>query len=189
MASSSLFWNFQSFKYFLKGVQVEIPIEMELAWPMQNVGKKVAHLLDLVLEGKIYSLAWKHKPQNIFCNFRFGVCCVFMTSTCSSTVSQNCSYIKNPGYPSAYTSTSSCQFTIQKCDSCKEINLIFLVPFLKYFQYFSCVWSTLGFWTVHHKWTSRHCWNQWWFMPRYTHNHCQHWSSYSWDMWRKFWTT
>ena len=40
-----------------------------------------------------------------------------MTSTCSTTVSQNCSYIKNPGYPSAYTSTSSCQFTIDKCDS------------------------------------------------------------------------
>ena len=32
-------------------------------------------------------------------------------------MSQNCSYLKNPGYPSAYTSTSSCQFTIDKCDS------------------------------------------------------------------------
>ena len=47
----------------------------------------------------------------------FGVCCVFQTSTCGSSVSQNCSYIKNPNHPSAYTSTSNCQFTIYKCDS------------------------------------------------------------------------
>ena len=50
---------------------------------------------------------------------RFGVCCVFKTSTCGSTVSQNCSYICNPGFSSAYTSTSNCQYTIHKCDSCK----------------------------------------------------------------------
>ena len=47
----------------------------------------------------------------------FGVCSVFQTSTCGSSVSQNCSYIKNPNHPSAYTSTSNCQFTIYKCDS------------------------------------------------------------------------
>ena len=52
------------------------------------------------------------------CFNRFGVCCVFMTSSCGATVSQNCSYIKNPGYSSAYTSTSNCQFTIVKCDNC-----------------------------------------------------------------------
>ena len=103
-------------KTFLKGVQVEILIEMELVWPMLNVEKKVAQRLDLVLEGKIYHLAWTSQ-KHLFYLQRFGVCCVFMTSTCSTTVSQNCSYIKNPGYPSAYTSTSSCQFTIDKCDS------------------------------------------------------------------------
>ena len=51
--------------------------------------------------------------------YRFGVCCVFMVSTCGSTISQNCSYIKNPGFPTAYTSTTQCSYTIQKCDSCK----------------------------------------------------------------------
>lgn len=51
------------------------------------------------------------------CAGGFGVCCVFMTTTCGAAVSQNCSYIKNPGFPSAFTSTSGCSFTIQKCDS------------------------------------------------------------------------
>jgi len=29
----------------------------------------------------------------------------------------NCSYIKNPGFPTAFSSTSSCSYTINKCDS------------------------------------------------------------------------
>ena len=53
--------------------------------------------------------------------FRFGVCCVFMTSTCGASISVNCSYIKNPGFPSAFTSTSGCSYTINKCDSCKNL--------------------------------------------------------------------
>ena len=54
------------------------------------------------------------------CAGGFGVCCVFMTSTCGATVSQNCSYIKNPNFPAAYTATAACSYTIQKCDSCKR---------------------------------------------------------------------
>merc|ERR1712156_850825 len=51
------------------------------------------------------------------CAGGFGVCCVFMTSTCGAAVNVNCSYIKNPGFPAAFTSTSSCSYTINKCDS------------------------------------------------------------------------
>jgi len=51
------------------------------------------------------------------CAGGFGVCCVFMTSTCGASISVNCSYIKNPGFPSAFTSTSGCSYTINKCDS------------------------------------------------------------------------
>eukprot|EP00094_Tigriopus_californicus_P009738 TCALIF_09387-PA protein Name:"Protein of unknown function" AED:0.33 eAED:0.33 QI:22/0.4/0.16/0.5/1/0.83/6/0/194 len=39
-----------------------------------------------------------------------------MISTCGATVTRNCSYIKNPGFPTAYTDTASCTFTIAKCD-------------------------------------------------------------------------
>ena len=48
-----------------------------------------------------------------------------MKSACGSTINQNCSYIKNPGFSAAYTSTSNCQFTINKCDNCKFIINIF----------------------------------------------------------------
>merc|ERR1712110_1089520 len=50
------------------------------------------------------------------CAGGFGVCCVFMVTACGSTISQNCSYIKNPGFPNAYTATTACVYTIKKCD-------------------------------------------------------------------------
>ena len=50
------------------------------------------------------------------CAAGFGVCCVVSTSTCGSTVSANNTYIRNPGYPSSYTptTTGTCSFTIDK---------------------------------------------------------------------------
>ncbi|XP_054289374.1 uncharacterized protein LOC129004772 [Macrosteles quadrilineatus] len=47
------------------------------------------------------------------CAHNFGVCCLFM-ATCGQTTSQNCSYFVNPGYPSFYDGSGSCQLTIQK---------------------------------------------------------------------------
>ena len=98
---------------------------MEPVWQMLNVMKEVVLLQAPVLEGNFSSIYFekfniRKKLWIIFDVFfnRFGVCCVFMTSSCGATVSQNCSYIKNPGYSSAYTSTSNCQFTIVKCDNC-----------------------------------------------------------------------
>merc|ERR1712032_1242135 len=40
------------------------------------------------------------------CAAGFGVCCVITTSTCSSSISTNTTYIRNPNYPSFYTPTS-----------------------------------------------------------------------------------
>jgi hypothetical protein len=62
------------------------------------------------------------------CHFSFGVCCVFLYNTATSlSISQNCSYIQNPGFPAAYTGQSSVTYTINKCDSCKWIALCFEV--------------------------------------------------------------
>ena len=33
-------------------------------------------------------------------------------SSCGSTVSENCTYIKNPGYPSTYSTTGSCSYSV-----------------------------------------------------------------------------
>jgi len=51
------------------------------------------------------------------CAAGFGVCCVFSVSAGSSTISQNCTYIVNPNYPSNYAPTSTpstLSYTISK---------------------------------------------------------------------------
>lgn len=51
------------------------------------------------------------------CASAFGVCCVVKVSTCGSSVSKNCSYIDNPSYPSAYTTTGDCSYTVTRCST------------------------------------------------------------------------
>merc|ERR1719244_1204236 len=54
------------------------------------------------------------------CAAGFGVCCVFSVSATGSKVSQNCSYIVNPSYPSNYAPTSTpttLTYTINKCSN------------------------------------------------------------------------
>lgn len=49
------------------------------------------------------------------CAAGFGVCCYISTSTCSTTIQKNNTYITNPSYPSSYTpALGSCTFTISK---------------------------------------------------------------------------
>merc|ERR1711997_428760 len=50
------------------------------------------------------------------CAAGFGVCCVITSTTCGDTLSANITYIRNPGYPSTYTPTTTvtCSFTIDK---------------------------------------------------------------------------
>ena len=44
---------------------------------------------------------------------------VVTTSTCSSVISTNTTYIRNPGYPSSYTPSSAgtCSYTINKVNT------------------------------------------------------------------------
>ena len=51
---------------------------------------------------------------NVHDIYRFGVCCVFMSSTGSETISMNNSYIQNPNFPSAYGSTTAISWTVAK---------------------------------------------------------------------------
>jgi len=52
------------------------------------------------------------------CASGFGVCCIFSISTTGSTLSQNCTYITNPGYPSDFTTDVKEQtFIIEKSSS------------------------------------------------------------------------
>eukprot|EP00096_Caligus_rogercresseyi_P003219 TRINITY_DN1591_c0_g1_i1.p1 TRINITY_DN1591_c0_g1~~TRINITY_DN1591_c0_g1_i1.p1 ORF type:complete len:354 (-),score=-14.50 TRINITY_DN1591_c0_g1_i1:207-1268(-) len=51
-----------------------------------------------------------------FCAAGFGVCCIFRLMECGGSVSQNCTYIQNPGTPSSFTlgTTTSCQYTFPR---------------------------------------------------------------------------
>ena len=49
---------------------------------------------------------------------RFGVCCVFISN--GGNVLQNCTYLQNPGFPAAYSGTSSVTYTLQKCNNSEK---------------------------------------------------------------------
>jgi len=51
------------------------------------------------------------------CAAGFGACCTFTLSTCGTTVSQNITYITNPSYPTGYTTTGTCAFSVTPLSS------------------------------------------------------------------------
>jgi len=51
------------------------------------------------------------------CAAGFGVCCIFSVSAGGSSISENCTYIVNPNYPSNYATAGSLQYTIRKCSN------------------------------------------------------------------------
>ncbi len=55
--------------------------------------------------------------KNAYFHFSFGVCCLFLVTSTGATINQNCTYIRNPNFPSVYSSTSSLTYTIHKCSS------------------------------------------------------------------------
>ena len=56
-------------------------------------------------------------PYSFVFLHRFGVCCVFTVTESGQPITQNCTYIRNPGFPSAYSGTSPVSYTINKCSS------------------------------------------------------------------------
>merc|ERR1711981_1340771 len=50
----------------------------------------------------------------------FGTCCLFTYQTCGTDVKQNCSYVRNEGFPTliggASSTASTCNYKIEKCD-------------------------------------------------------------------------
>lgn len=49
------------------------------------------------------------------CASGFGVCCIFLVSSSGSTINQNCTYIRNPGFPTALSTTTAIMYTVNKC--------------------------------------------------------------------------
>ena len=106
---------------------------MEHVTALKSVEVKEESLLEHVPLGTIYiyvsiygntSISYIFKYISLVTNYRFksssfGTCCVFVYEASGGIISQNCSYIRNPNYPSAYEDSSSLSFTIQKCDPSK----------------------------------------------------------------------
>jgi len=60
------------------------------------------------------------------CAASFGVCCYIKVSTCGGTVTRNCTYIESPGYPSDYSTSGDCSYTVNRCqDDICQIRLDF----------------------------------------------------------------
>ena len=51
------------------------------------------------------------------CAAGFGVCCTFTVSDCGSSIDQNCTYIQNPSYPSSYSTSGSCEYSVNPVNS------------------------------------------------------------------------
>ena len=60
------------------------------------------------------------------CAAGFGVCCVFLVETNGAQINQNCTYIRNPGFPDSYSETNGVQYTVQKCSNSNILCTIFM---------------------------------------------------------------
>jgi hypothetical protein len=70
---------------------------------------------------KLFLIKLKSNQIKLINFYRFGVCCVFLISASSGgAVSQNCTYIQNPNFPSPYTGTKAVSYTVQKSSSGKN---------------------------------------------------------------------
>jgi len=50
------------------------------------------------------------------CAMGFGTCCLFAYEECGKDIEQNCSYVRNEGFPTAISKASMCTYKIKKCD-------------------------------------------------------------------------
>ena len=102
---------------------------MEPVIPQLNAQTMEVLLVAIVLLGKYTKTEIEISMPWIMHDFifllRFGVCCLFVYSSASTTISQNCSYIQNPNFPSAYASTSTIAWQINKCATSKIILQMF----------------------------------------------------------------
>ena len=91
---------------------------MALVSPIQNAGTKVAAPKGIAPLGKSRAIGVPRYMLLCDCmilyGIRFGVCCWFTLQN-TGELSQNCTYVQNPGYPSAYTDTASLKYTIRRC--------------------------------------------------------------------------
>lgn len=75
------------------------------------------------------------------CASGFGVCCKLITNTCGDTVSNNCTYLQNPSFPSTDLPAdgTTCSFTISTNSEICQLRLDFATFELAVPAFFNCV--------------------------------------------------
>ena len=102
---------------------------------------------------------------------RFGVCCVFILGS-EGTVTQNCTYIRNPDYPSPYGQTSTIRYTITKCSPGKvgcKFPILFCLSFFN-MKIFRGLRHQVRLRELHLGWDHWHHRNQWRNLHGYVYN-------------------
>ncbi len=81
-----------------------------------NTPIKVGQPAETARQGKLcYLFYYEYINSRDLQFFRFGVCCLFILSTSAATISENCTYLQNPSFPSVYSSATGLTYTISKC--------------------------------------------------------------------------
>ncbi len=70
-------------------------------------------------------------------------------STTGTTITQNCTYLQNPGFPTGYTTATSVTYTIAKCDNSDCIFFVLAFNLIQHILSCSCLFSTTGLRHVH----------------------------------------
>eukprot|EP00094_Tigriopus_californicus_P006309 TCALIF_06074-PA protein Name:"Protein of unknown function" AED:0.13 eAED:0.13 QI:78/0.5/0.66/1/1/0.66/3/0/112 len=71
--------------------------------------------------GRLFSLFNVVSFQNDMCNTDsavsgFGVCCLFTTTECGTTITNNNTYVRNPGFPDEVDDPSDCTYQVERVE-------------------------------------------------------------------------
>ena len=82
---------------------------------VQNARTDQELQVETVQPGKLLG-DWHQCPWTFYNHlFRFGVCCLFIVNSATTTINENCTYIQNPNFPASYASSTALTFTVAKC--------------------------------------------------------------------------
>ena len=60
---------------------------------------------------------------------------MFSKQECGASLSQNCTYLQNPGFPAAYAETAACSYTIRRMKNGRKQKLINVISPLNIFPF------------------------------------------------------
>ncbi len=113
---------------------------------VQNARTDQELQVETVQPGKLLG-DWHQCPWTFYNHlFRFGVCCLFIVNSATTTINENCTYIQNPNFPASYASSTALTFTVAKCAT-GLLYFAFFEDSIKTFS-FRCLLIANWFWIL-----------------------------------------